>query len=111
MVTDRYYTPDLFVRTDAGTEGDPDARGFFVEAKGYLRSESRKLLRDLRKEATHLDLRFIVQKDVRLTKATTLVAWVLKYMRCPVAVFKGTAELDWQYPREKILKISKKGAT
>jgi hypothetical protein len=91
VLTDRRYTPDFRV-VPSGAIGEVH---YFIEAKGYLRAERRALLRAFRKARPDVDLRFLVQRDYRVTSKTTITQWVTKYMKCPVAVWTGNLPKDW----------------
>ena len=91
-VTERTYTPDLFVGAGAA---QGDARGYFIEAKGYLRADRRALLRAVRKAWPLLDLRLVVQRDYRVTASLTIVEWAKKYLKCKVHVWDGALPKDW----------------
>ncbi len=78
VVQDRTYTPDLFV-------GDPrglDAGGYYVEAKGYWRAPQRNLLRSVVKANPDLNLLFVFQKDLWITRGKSKYSdYVRKYFK------------------------------
>lgn len=96
VVTLRTYTPDLYVLPPSGGQSDQDRAGYYIEAKGYLRSERRSLLRSFRKENQGLDLRFIVQRDYNVTDKRTISKWVTDLMKCKVHVWNGDIPKGWQ---------------
>lgn len=89
------YTPDLYVDTSGriGTEATGNA-GYYLEAKGYLRSERRSLLRAFRKARPDCDLRLVVQSDYRVGKGS-LTSWAEKYLKVKVHVWNGTLPEGW----------------
>jgi hypothetical protein len=90
VVTERHYTPDLLVYAY-----DKPDRGFYVEAKGYLRAERRSLLRAWRKSHPTVDLRMLVQRDYKVTAKLTITQWAAKFLKIPVAVWTGTLPEGW----------------
>ena len=90
VVTERTYTPDLFV---VPHNRDPED-GYYVEAKGYLRSERRTLLRSFRKTRPTTRLRMVVMRDYPVGKGT-LTEWVTKYLKIPVHIWNGKLPEDW----------------
>jgi hypothetical protein len=92
VVTERTYTPDLFV-VPAGAASDDE--GYFIEAKGYLRSERRALLRSFRKTGPRIDLRLVVQRDYKVGKST-LVGWATRLLKVPVHVWNGDLPNEWK---------------
>lgn len=103
VVTERHYTPDLFVvprRPIAGinlTQDPQDSgrRGYYLEAKGYLRTERRTLLRAFRKTGPSCDLRLVVQRDYPVGKST-LAEWGRRLMKVPVHVWDGGLPEEWK---------------
>lgn len=105
VVTERHYTPDLFVVPRAGQgagrgdAGDPTAasRGYYIEAKGYLRADGRSLLRSLRKARPDIDLRILAQRDYKVGKST-FTGWVTKFLKIPVHVWTTDGKLpeEWK---------------
>jgi len=93
-VTERRYTPDLYVRPARSQEASSKHGGYFVEAKGYLRADKRSLLRSLRKARPDVDLRLLVQRDYKVGRGS-LVSWAQKYLKVPVAVWDGNLPEDW----------------
>lgn len=92
------YTPDAYVSSgkgqpDPGSEVQPAA--YYLEVKGYMRADRRSLLRALRKARPDVDLRFIIQRDYRVTKSLSLAAWIVKYLKCPVIVWNGSVPHSW----------------
>lgn len=90
VVQERTYTPDLFV-----SQRDTASPGYYVEAKGYIRAEKRRLLRGFVGTRKDIDLRFIVQRDYPVGKST-LVEWARKYLKIPVHVWDGDIPEDWK---------------
>lgn len=99
VVTNRSYTPDLFVSSGSATDAD-NAGGYYIEAKGYLRGPQRSLLRSVRKERPDVDLRLVVQRDYKVGKST-LVGWATKYLKVKTHVWTKEGKLpnDWYGPR------------
>lgn len=105
-VTDRGYTPDLFIgppgedlQLSAQRVRNGDAStiwGYFVEAKGYLRSDRRSLLRSFRKSWPSLNFRLVVQRDYKVTAKLTITQWAAKFLRVPVTVWDGTLPDEWK---------------
>lgn len=91
VVTERTYTPDLFVVP----RGEPQSAGYYLEAKGYLRAERRTLLRSFRKTGPACDLRLVVQRDYNVGKST-LVGWAIRLLKVPVTVWSGDLPETWQ---------------
>lgn len=104
-VTDRRYTPDLFIgpanedleyAAQRVRDGQaPSPCGYYIEAKGYLRSDRRSLLRSFRKSWPRIDFRLVVQRDYNVTKHLTITQWAAKYLKCPVHVWDGKLPIDW----------------
>ena len=103
VVTERHYTPDLFVvprrgKQRAGLTTDPTnpkRSGYYLEAKGYLRAERRTLLRAFRKTGPSCDLRLVIQRDYPVGKST-LTGWATRLMKVPVAVWNGDLPEEWR---------------
>jgi hypothetical protein len=98
VVTERHYTPDLFVVSRSGTTADPEdpsRRGYYIEAKGYLRGDRRSLLRAFRKSGPNCDLRMVVQRDYKVGKST-LVGWATRLLKVPVTIWTGDLPEDWR---------------
>jgi hypothetical protein len=107
VVSTHSYTADAYVSAiadakggdNAGGSGQPasavEAPGYYAEVKGYLRADRRSLLRALRKARPDVDLRFIVQRDYRVTKSLYLTEWIRKYLKCPVVVYKPGVPISW----------------
>ena len=93
VVTDRTYTPDFLVRDSRRRQ--PNGPCYYIEAKGYLRAEKRRLLRDLRKARPDIDLRFLVERDYKATSSMTILQWIERYMKCPAEVWAGRMPKDW----------------
>lgn len=92
VVQQHSYTPDLFVGEEGRSDKPTDPSGYrdyLIEAKGYLRAPRRALLRHFRKARPDLDLRFVVQRDYRVTKHATIVEWARKYLKVPIVVWPG----------------------
>lgn len=100
VVSEHTYTPDLLVRgpSEDGNGDVVQQAPYFIEAKGYLRSDRRALLRSLRKAHPSVDLRVVVQRDYRATAKRTITEWVIKYLKCPVAIWRPGSSLKWQMP-------------
>lgn len=97
VVQERTYTPDLFVhsRTEANRSVRlEDRRGYYLEAKGYLRADRRRLLREFRKANPNIDLRLVAQRDYKVGKGT-LTSWATKYLKVPVHVWNGALPPNW----------------
>jgi hypothetical protein len=94
VVTERTYTPDLFIHPAARTKTDKHV-GYLVEAKGYLRGDRRALLRSVRKAWPNVDLRLVIQRDYPVGKST-LAGWATKYLKVPVHVWNGDIPEDWK---------------
>lgn len=90
VVTERHYTPDLYIGPRPG-----QTTGFYLEAKGYLRAQRRSLLRAFRKTGPACDLRMVVQRDYKVGKST-LVGWASKLLKVPVTVWNGDLPHDWR---------------
>lgn len=65
-VQERIYTPDLYI-----IPKDPELEGYYIEAKGYFRSEKRKLFRHLRKTRPDISLRAVLQSNHWVTRGKT----------------------------------------
>jgi hypothetical protein len=91
VVEERTYTPDLFIVP----RGGPATAGYYLEAKGYLRSERRSLLRAFRKTGPACDLRLVVQRDYKIGKST-LVGWAERLLKVPVTIWTGDLPSDWR---------------
>jgi len=103
VVSRHSYCPDLFVSTQqpderrSGQSAAVPAAGYYIEAKGFFRADRRSLLRSLRKARPDVDLRLVVQRDYRITKrGLSLVQWIRKYLKCPVAIWTTGGGLTWQ---------------
>lgn len=78
VVQDRTYTPDLYVGEASGVHGG----GYFVEAKGYWKPPQRNLLRSVVKSHPELNLLFVFQKDVWITRGKSKYSdYVKKYFK------------------------------
>jgi hypothetical protein len=84
VVKTRKYTPDLFVRTAPSGVAAREAEGYYVEAKGFIRPGSRRVLRSFRAARPDVDLRIVVQRDYKVTRSMTLTQWIARYLKCPV---------------------------
>lgn len=84
VIQDRTFTPDLVLP------------GYVIEAKGYLRADRRKLLRDMRKCLPDYPLRFILERDYKATAKLKLSEWIAKYLKCTVIVWSGSIPDDWK---------------
>lgn len=99
VVQDRTFTPDLFVVLQAQPgRSELHGQGYSAEVKGYLRADRRKLLRDLRRAKPLHDLRFIIERDYKVTAKLSLSQWITKYLKCPVITWKGIESVpsDWR---------------
>lgn len=95
--TSHSYTPDFsVVPEDPGQLSAlaKDGGVFVIECKGYLRAERRSLLRALVKARPDLPLRILVQRDYKVTKSLTITEWVRKFLKRPVAIWRGSVP-DW----------------
>lgn len=95
IVKHRRYTPDLYVSSQGSGGSTDDSTGYYIEAKGYIRSERRRILRSFRQARPDVNLRVIIQRDYKVGKST-LAGWVTKYMKIPVAVWSGSLPEDWK---------------
>jgi len=93
-VTFRTYTPDFYVHNKASA--DSERGGYYIEAKGYLRPQRRRLLRDFRKARQSIDLRLLFEKDYPATSSMSIVEWARRYLKCPVSVWNGKLPEDWR---------------
>jgi hypothetical protein len=91
VVTNHFYTPDLFV-SQGDQSGGP--AGYYIEAKGYLRAPQRSLIRAFRKARPDVDLRFVVQSDYKVGKST-VSGWITRYLRSKVHVWNGNLPGSW----------------
>ena len=98
----RVYTPDLFyLPSDACAKrkrlglstGTSD--GYYVETKGYLRANKRSLLRAFHKARKDVAIRYILQRDYKVTKSLSAVGWITKFLKCPVIVWDGKLPKEW----------------
>lgn len=92
VVQQHVYTADLFVDKEGGPNKSKHSSGdgdYHIEAKGYIRAPKRALLRHLRKTRPDVDLRFVVQRDYRVTKQATITEWARKYLKVPAIVWAG----------------------
>jgi hypothetical protein len=97
VIQTRTYTPDFSVSSEGGysSYGAAVRSVYYIEAKGYLRAERRRLLRAFRNGRPDIDLRMVVERDYRVTDKLTLVQWARKYLKCPVVVWTGKLPEDW----------------
>jgi hypothetical protein len=97
IIQTRTYTPDFLVRPKGAHHSTgAEVRGkYYIEAKGYLRAERRRLLRAFRNTRPDIDLRLLVERDYRVTDKLTIVQWARRYLKCPVAVWNGKLPEDW----------------
>lgn len=89
----RSYTPDFFVHRKAGVLAD--GGGYYIEAKGFIRSERRRLLRAFRRARPDIDLRLLLQRDYKVTSSLTMLQWCEKYLKCPAEVWRGKLPAKW----------------
>lgn len=95
VVKRRTYTPDLHSPEAHGRDDRVYSHaGFYIEVKGYLRADQRSLLRAFCKARPDIDLRIVFQRDFKIG-ATTAVAWVTKFLKRPVCVWKGRLPDEW----------------
>lgn len=88
----RTYTPDLFfAERGAGVEA-----GSYIEAKGYLRSPQRALLRAFCKTRKDVALRIIYQRDFPVSKSSTISSWTNRYLKVPYAIWNGKPPTEWK---------------
>lgn len=92
VVQDRVYTTDLhLVRKD---EQD-DARGYFLEVKGYLPGPQRNLFRQVLKQHPDVSVRIVAQSDHWVTKGKTRLSdWAKRY-KIKFHLWKGSLPEDW----------------
>lgn len=94
VVTDRSYTPDLCVYPD-GAGGEAIDRCYFIEAKGYLRADRRRLLRSFAKTGPPIDLRLLFEADIKVGKGR-ITDWCRSYLKKPCAVWNGKLPGEWK---------------
>jgi hypothetical protein len=100
----RSFTPDLFyVPSDAGAAWNKHTRsgtgaspGYYAEVKGFMRANKRSLLRAFHKVRKDIDVRYILQRNYRVTAKLTAVEWIVKFLKCRVIVWDGRLPKDWQ---------------
>jgi hypothetical protein len=68
---------------------------YYIEAKGYIRAERRRLLRAFRNARQDIDLRLVVERDYKVTAKLTIVQWARKYLKCPAVVWDGKLPEEW----------------
>lgn len=93
--TNRTYTPDFFVSPRAG-HGSSVNVGYYIEAKGYLRADKRRLLRDFRASRPDIDLRLLVERDYKVSDTLTIRQWAARYLRCKTALFVSGSAPVWE---------------
>jgi len=88
IVQRRTYTPDLFVSDLEAPNGD---RGCYIEVKGYWKAPKRNLLRSVVESNPHLNLLFIFQKDLWVTRGKSRYTDYIKryFKRCRVNVWNN----------------------
>jgi hypothetical protein len=106
----RSYTPDLVWDPALLSKGsaDEDHKGsspqrYLVDVKGYLRAGKRSILRAFKKARPDADLRFIFQRDYRISKTATITSWCTKSLKAPYVVWDGRypSAASWIMPQEK----------
>ena len=91
VIKPRTYTPDIVANPDR-----PDRR-YYVEAKGYLRAESRSLIRAFHNSRPDVPLRFIIQRDYRVSTTLSFVQWIERYLKgVKVHVYGHKLPEDWK---------------
>ena len=70
----RHYTPDFKIMTSSG-------KYFYVETKGYFRSEDRAKLIAVKKTNPLIDIRIIFMQDKKIRKSGKMKYsdWAIKY--------------------------------
>lgn len=93
---ERTYTPDLYIIPEG--ESKAIRAGYYVEVKGYFRSEKRTLFRCLRNDRTDISIRCILEADHWVTKGKTrLTDYFKRYLKTtPVHVWNGDIPEDWK---------------
>lgn len=97
VVSKHSFRPDLLVDSEVSPERrngqlpTVPASGYYIEAKGFFRADRRSLLRSFRKARPDVDLRFVLQRDFRVTAKLTIVEWIRKFLKCPVGLWTGSS--------------------
>lgn len=97
----RSYTADILYDTDllpARSESEKskgERSRYYVDAKGYLRANKRSLLRSLVKARKDIDLRFILQRDFKVSPTSNASAWIRRYLKAPYAIWDGKWPTEW----------------
>jgi hypothetical protein len=97
----RTYTPDFHVAAD---NSEPQAVGYYIEAKGYLRPKERALLRAFYKANPDAPVRFLLQRDFpagakskRTGERSSIVQWFHKFLpNAKLAIWNGAVPNDWK---------------
>lgn len=98
VVQDRVFTPDLFIvpQADDGQGKARDSTPYYIEAKGFLRADRRSLLRRFRQAEPGARIRFIIERDYRVSAKRSLSQWITDFLKYPVIVWKGSIPNDWR---------------
>ncbi len=96
VATTHTYTPDLSVDPEEHRKRKAldDDGPYVIECKGYLRADRRSLLRALCKERPDLPLRFIVERDYKVSRSLSITGWIRKFLKKPAVVWDGNPP-DW----------------
>lgn len=98
VIQTRTYTPDFRVYSQASvSRSGAEVRSvYYIEAKGYLRAERRRLLRAFRNARPDIDLRMVVERDYKVTSKLTIVQWARRYLKLPCVVWTGKLPEGWE---------------
>lgn len=97
VVQRRKITTDFLVVPAQVSSGPDKQGGYFIEVKGFVRANRRALFRDFIKCYPNLDLRFVLERDYVISKASglTLGGWITKYLKRPWCVWRGQLPAEW----------------
>lgn len=95
----RTYTPDLYVAADDNERREEVGEaGYFVECKGYIRPQDRKILINLAKGKPRPSVRVMFQQDIKMTPKRRAVEYMTEYVKLPAALWNNGA-FEWRFPK------------
>lgn len=94
----RRYTPDFHVTTPA-SQHPPVS--YYVEAKGYLRTSQRSLLRHFHSQNKDSGVRYLLQRNYPVTQSSSITDWFNKMMKgSQWQLWNGSVPTVWHEPKE-----------
>lgn len=97
----RSYTPDILhspgvSRKRPQDQSEERRTSSYIDVKGYLRADKRRLLRALVKARKDINLRILLQRDFTLSRTATASSWIRKMLKIPYAIWDGKWPDKWE---------------